>query len=159
MGHQAKFVDGRAGAKPGNQRVGVCRPKTQPIHAGIELEPDYGTAAARRLEQFHLFRAVHDHFEAVVKRLIQFVVSQDAGQQHDRLVDARVTQNNRLGQSRHGESIGIGKTARDGGHAVTVSIGLDDSHDPGAGRRGANHFEIVLEGAEPDQCPCAEGHG
>ena len=142
-----------------DELVGIPGLKSQPVHAGIELEPDHGVATPRGLEQLHLLDAVHDHLEAARQRLVELVIGEDTGEQHDRLFDAAVVQGDRLGQSGNRKCVGVAEAVSDRRHTVTIGIGFDHRHDPGVRRSGTNDLEIMLEGAEPNQRPRAKGHG
>ena len=63
-----------------NQLASHVRLETQPVHAGIELQPDGRAAAAAGLEQFDLFDTVHHDLETALHHGIQLGFCQRSGQ-------------------------------------------------------------------------------
>ena len=90
---------------------------------------------------------------------IKFFAGKNTFQNHDRRVDAGLAQCPRLAHAGNSKAVSIGKRLRHFEHAVTIGIGFDDGHQPGTRRPFANYLEIMLECAEPDDCPCPKSHG
>jgi hypothetical protein len=126
---------------PGGAKI--LRPKTQPVHAGIHLEPQRKRPrAAKLLQQLDLLELVHHQIKFQRRGLRHLACIKHALEQHDAPLQSSFAQRHRLFQSRDRKRVGIGQRQRGRHQSVTVGIGLDHRHHAAARRAGAHRLKI-----------------
>ncbi len=127
----------RGGMQPPVGAGELLARETQPVHAGVQLEPDPQRAGeAGRQERFELLRTVDHGVDPPRSQLFELFGGEEAGHEQDRLGEAGVAQRQRLLQA--GDAEGVGARCQGAGDlhgAVTIAVGLDHRDDPGRRRQ------------------------
>ena len=100
-----------------------------------------------------------DDLEIARHGLCKLFSSEDAGQQHQRLINSRLMKCDGFRQARDREGVCVIERAGDIVHPVPVGIRLDHRHYFGAGGCVANDCQVFLEGTEANKRPGSERHG
>ena len=111
-----------------------------------------------RGQHVNLLVAVHRVPQAQARAQFQIARLGHAFEQQDRILDAAVTQFDRLAEARHREP--VGHAGQRPGHlqgAVPVSIGLDHRESAAARCGAAQDGEVAAQRGEVDAC--ADAHG
>ena len=146
MRQQAQRPHRSAAGEPRMRRSELLRPEAEPVHAGVDLQPDREALRAGVLLQHRdLLGRMHDELQIVLGRSVELSGGEHAFEHDDRLCDARRAQRERLFDARDRECIGIRERARCVHETVTVGIGLDGRHDARARREAADDREIVAQ--------------
>ncbi|MCY1536650.1 hypothetical protein D9M68_721130 [compost metagenome] len=152
MAHQHDLFHLAAGLKA---LVGVAvlgRVQADPVHAGIQFEPDSERLAhGGTLDGLELPVCMHHGAEVVLLDQLQFVRFEESLQQQDRLADPRRAQLERFLDAGHGKTVGLGFQRFGAAHCpMAVGIGLDHGQSLGAADF-AGEAVVVAQGFEIDQ--------
>ncbi|MCY1437398.1 hypothetical protein D9M71_535570 [compost metagenome] len=152
VAHQDDFFDLAAGLQA---LVGVAvfgRVQADPVHAGVELEPDgQRLAQAAALDGFELPVGMHHGPEVVLLDQCQLVGLEESLQQQDRLANPRRAQFERFLDAGHGKTVGLILQRFGTPHrTMAICIGLDHGQSLGAADF-AGEAVVVAQGLEIDQ--------
>ena len=159
VGHQR----GQAHLGQGAQALGHgqrgLRAETQPVHAGVELEPDAERARQRGgFQQRQLMLAVHRGPDVVFGAGQQFFAIKETFQHHQRSDFSRLAQGNGVFQVEHGKAVSMRQGAHHAGVAMAIAIGLDHRQRLAARGKLLGHGIIVGEGIHMDAGLNRTGH-
>ena len=147
MGRDRKRLgDEAAGEKSRDRRGGLPGRETEPVHAGVDLEP--GTEqlrAAPGFQQRELFELVDEWLKTLLRGGFEFPGVAESLQQHDARRASRLAQCYRLLDPRDRKGIRSRKRFCDCDQAMAVSVRLDDCDDTAAGGEFANPREVLPE--------------
>ena len=138
--------DGRTRTQGGISRRKVVQGKAQPMHSGVEFDPNpkaMGTLPS--LQQGQLRRGMHHNLEAVARCCRQLISVEHAFEQQHGMRETRLAQLNTFLQTGHREGIGIGQCL--GSHHAAMPIRIRLHHRQHACLWGlpAYHGEVVAQ--------------
>ncbi len=155
MRHQAQRTATRRKALDDRGHVG--RRKTQPVHAGVDLDPQrrYALLASEPLDLLHV---VGDRFEPIHADFGEFTGFERTFEQHDCLRDAGIPQTHCFFDGGDAKGVGVAQRARHADETVAVAVGLDDREHPPAGGTPANDGQIAAHRLRIEDDPRGSRH-
>ena len=155
VGHRHHLAHLRHGLQALQAGAVVCRGQAEPVHAGIELQPEReGLARARACDRVDLPRGLHHAPQVVGVDQRQFVGLEEPFQQQDRGADAGLAQFQCLLDAGHPETVGFAfQCLRTAHGTVPVGIGLDHGQRL-ASAQLARQAVVVAQGGQVDQGTC-----
>ena len=122
------------------------------MHACVDLEPDHKSVrAAIRFEHLDLIERVHHDLELVSAGRLEILRAYHAFEQHQRMIEARVAQNERLIEARQTEGVGAREGARAWHESMTVGVRLDRRQHARLRRQASHHCEVVAQRLAADR--------
>ncbi len=129
----------------------LFRPEAEPIHAGVDFQPDREAVRPRVLLQHRdLLERVNDELQIVRGRNFELSCEERAFEHDDRMSKLRGSQREPFLHASHAESIGAGKCARGMNEAVPVGVGFDRRDDARSRCEAADYRKVVAQSSRVD---------
>ena len=150
---QVDFGHLRRGAQAFGPVTDLLGGEAQPVHAGIQLEPDVELAVAAQHQQaLGLLSALHRHIQVERHGRAPVFLVEAAFQQQDARLGRIGAHHAGLLHTAHGEPVGLlGQRRRHHGRAVTVGIGLDHRQGAPPRRTALGLGVVVTDGGQIDR--------
>jgi len=160
MRHEAQLARRGAECADASERRGeLARREPEPVHAGVDLEPQrQARRIGRAFEELDLRAIVHHEVEPLVHGLIELRGAEYPFEQYDAAPDAGCAQCERLLETGDGQSIGLPERESGAREAVAIGVGFYDRNDARIAGAGADDAEVVVQGVGVDDGPDERAH-